>query len=88
MLTSVTQLSRLSHLSSIDAEYCSITDVAGLSDLDTLVNVNLKGNKIISIAFESTAWERRLESLDLSENSIEMLSGLGSLKRLKAIDLG
>ncbi|CAD6582713.1 MAG: hypothetical protein CYPHOPRED_002105 [Cyphobasidiales sp. Tagirdzhanova-0007] len=85
-LNAVHQLSCLKHLRTLHADRCAIDDVEGVSALDGLVHVSLKGNRLSRLELELSKW-RRLESLDVSENCISEVTGVETLPALKTLNL-
>ncbi|KDQ11108.1 hypothetical protein BOTBODRAFT_35643 [Botryobasidium botryosum FD-172 SS1] len=85
-IDSVHQLACLRHLRELRAEKNAITSVEGLTQLDGLVKVCLKGNRIQEVDFARNAWTR-LESLDLSHNGLRSITGISTLTALVVLNL-
>ena len=85
-MDSLEGLSGLLHLRELRADYNEIEDLHGLRELDSLLSLSIKGNRIEVAEFE-TANMKRLERLDLSDNSLESLTGIGCLPFLQYLDL-
>lgn len=86
-MTAIHQLSCLKHLRSLEANNCAIADIDGIHDLDGLVHVSLSGNRLRTLRFETVSW-RRLETINVSDNTIKEVTGIDMLPVLKVLNLG
>lgn len=64
-----------------------ISAVDGLSELDGLIELSMKGNRFTSLDMSCTKW-RRLESLNLSNNKLTAFIAPESLSSCITINLG
>ena len=81
------ELSCLRHLRELKADHNRIDDLTGLAELDGLVRLSLKCNRIARLDLGSTKWTR-LESLNVSANRIAELSGIDRMASLISLNLG
>ncbi|KIW01291.1 uncharacterized protein PV09_07331 [Verruconis gallopava] len=85
-IESLQGLSTLVHLRELRADRCSIRSLEGIEDLDGLLMMSLRGNKLEAVDFEG--WQlSRLESLDLGENNLASVKGLHYLSSLEQLRL-
>ena len=87
ILIQIAALSCLVHLRELKADYNNISDIRGLAELDGLIRVSLKGNKLSVLDLAATRW-LRLETLNLAKNSITELRNPDRLLSLVTFDLG
>lgn len=85
-LESLEGLRGLVHLREVRADNNNISDIEGVFDLDGLLSISLRHNSLRSVDFTS-AGLRRLQSLDLSSNSLHVLNGLHYLPSLEHLDV-
>jgi Leucine-rich repeat (LRR) protein len=64
-----------------------IRELSVLADMESLVTLNLRGNQIENIPFNSSKLVN-LQSLDISDNKIFMFGGIESLQSLKEFFAG
>ncbi|KAN0063087.1 Protein nud1 [Thecaphora frezii] len=76
----------LKHLHTLVADHAHISSLDGIDRLRSLVRVKLSGNLLKGVHLEQTEWQD-LESLDLSHNALITVRGLGSLRRLRWLNL-
>lgn len=81
------ELECLRHLRDLKADGNNIVSLDGISQLDSLVRVSLKGNCIKDANFATFKWSR-VETLDLGNNAIRAVYGLGALSALVSLTLG
>ncbi|CAG8633547.1 11899_t:CDS:10, partial [Ambispora leptoticha] len=82
----IEDLNGLGNLRELVARDNFIESFSGVFCLKSLQRLILKRNKFTEVDF-TTCNLHLLENLDLSENDIEKINGLGSLKALKCLDL-
>lgn len=85
-LTSLEGLSGLVHLRELKADKNAVRSIEGVLDLDGLLSLSLRGNKMASVDFKTAALSR-LEHVDLSMNPLTSVRGLASLPTLKSLNL-
>ncbi|KAL7419517.1 Protein nud1 [Cryptotrichosporon argae] len=85
-LDSVAQLECLKHLRELKADNNAITDLGGIMVMDCLIKLSVSGNKIQRVDLTNAKWDK-LESLNLSHNSIASITALSSLTSLSILNL-
>ncbi|WVQ70970.1 hypothetical protein IAR50_000495 [Cryptococcus sp. DSM 104548] len=85
-LDSVAQLSCLIHLRELKADDNAITDLSGILDMDCLIKVSCANNKLERLDLSDSRWSK-LESLDVSNNSIAFVKDLHKLASAASINL-
>ena len=73
----------ISNLASLDASNDSISNVAGIEDFKSLINLDLTGNQLTTINLN---FNKRLRHLNLALNLIESLD-LSALVNLESFDV-
>ncbi|TYJ56366.1 hypothetical protein B9479_002914 [Cryptococcus floricola] len=85
-LDSVAQLSCLIHLRELKADNNGISDLSGILDMDCLIKVSCANNKLEGLDLSSSRWSK-LESLNVSNNSITFIKDLHQLSSAASINL-
>lgn len=83
-----TELECLRHLRELKADGNLIAQLDSLARLTGLVKVSLRGNALVGLVDFAKFNCPRLEVLDLSENRVRELRGVGRLKALVSLNLG
>ncbi|THH11660.1 hypothetical protein EW145_g491 [Phellinidium pouzarii] len=83
---SLQQLGCLRHLREFRADGNKISSLDGLAHLDGLLKLSLQGNQLRELNFSAFRWSR-LELLNLSNNRLENVRGIGALPALISINL-
>lgn len=86
-LSLLAELTCLVHLRELNVDNNRISSIDGLSQLDGLIKISMKNNRLSSINFGRTKW-RRLESLNLSHNQLVDVSSLDCLESCVSLNLG
>ncbi|KAG8527700.1 uncharacterized protein KY384_007854 [Bacidia gigantensis] len=85
-LSSLQGLFRSLHLRVLKADNNAIDSLSGLEDLDSLLSVRLRGNKLTNVGFDDYDL-RRLIDLNLSCNNIFEIHGVNKLASIKTLNL-
>ncbi|OJT12067.1 Septation initiation network scaffold protein cdc11 [Trametes pubescens] len=85
-IDSLRQLECLRHLRELRADGNHIDSVDGLQKMDGLIKLSLQANEIRELDLHEYKWTR-LEMLNLSQNRINDVGGLGSVPSLVALNL-
>ena len=83
----MTEFSCLKHLRELCANDNSITSLEGITQLDGLIKVSVRGNKISSLSLDKAKWSR-LEVLDVADNRVNWIHGLETLTSVQELTLG
>ena len=86
-LSLLAELTCLVHLRELNVDNNQISSIDGLSQLDGLIKISMKNNRLSSIDLSRTKW-RRLESLNLSHNQLVNVSSLDCLESCISLNLG
>ena len=86
-LNLLAELTCLVHLRELNVDNNQISSIDGLSQLDGLIKISMKNNRLSSIDLSRTKW-RRLESLNLSHNQLVNVSSLDCLENCISLNLG
>lgn len=81
------ELACLRHLRDLKADCNNLTSLGGLGRTTTLIKLSVKGNCLTEVDFNDCSWSR-VETLDLSGNSLRLVVGLGALPALVSLNLG
>ncbi|KAF4534297.1 Conserved leucine-rich repeat protein [Lasiodiplodia theobromae] len=85
-IDSLKGFSMLIHLRELKADENEIDSLDGIMELDGLLKLSVKGNKIKKVDFQG-AYLERLTELDLSDNEINSVRSLDTLKSLETLNL-
>ncbi|KAI0823208.1 hypothetical protein BC628DRAFT_1411747 [Trametes gibbosa] len=85
-IDSLRQLECLRHLRELRADGNHIDSIDGLQKMDGLIKLSLQGNEIRELDLHDYKWSR-LEMLNLSQNRIGSVCGLGSVPSLVSLNL-
>ncbi|KAF1984752.1 hypothetical protein K402DRAFT_434282 [Aulographum hederae CBS 113979] len=85
-IASLTGFACLIHLRELRANYNRIESLDGIQQLDGLLSLSLKGNKLRKANFDGTRL-KRLTHLDLSENQLSDIESIHSLPQLTSLAL-
>ncbi|KAI9064682.1 L domain-like protein [Trametes sanguinea] len=85
-IDSLRQLECLRHLRELRADGNRIDSLDGLQKMDGLIKLSLQGNELREVDLHGFKWTR-LEMLNLSQNRISHVAGLGSVPTLVALNL-
>lgn len=85
-LDSVNQLNCLKHLRELRLDHNRVSCIEDIMGIDSLVKISCVGNELIDLDLTRSKWDR-LEVLDLSNNKIERITGLETLKSLHTLNL-
>ncbi|OAL40467.1 hypothetical protein AYO20_00203 [Fonsecaea nubica] len=85
-LESLEGFSSLVHLRSLHANNNQISNIDGILDLDGLLELKLSDNDLTKVDFEGSDL-KRLKTLDLSHNQLEMVQNIHYLPALEELDI-
>lgn len=81
------ELGCLKHLRELTADHNRISTLSPLLDMESLVKVSVRGNRIDKLDLGLASWSR-LENLEIAENGLGEITGLESLTGLVSLNLG
>ncbi|WVN90353.1 uncharacterized protein L203_105589 [Cryptococcus depauperatus CBS 7841] len=85
-LDSVAQLECLIHIRELKIDNNAITDFSGILQLDSLIKLSCENNKIQTLDLSEAQWSK-MESLNLSNNTIKVIKELHKLSSAASINL-
>lgn len=86
-MTDAVELSCLSHLRELTLDSNKITDLKPIMNLEMLVELSVKGNRLGKLDMTSAKWPH-MEKLCVANNDIAAVSGLEKLEKLHSFDIG
>lgn len=85
--TDPAELSCLSHLRELNLDSNKITDLKPIMNLEMLVELSVKGNRLGKLDFSNAKWPH-MEKLCVANNDITAVTALEKLDKLHSFDIG